>query len=207
MLTVNAKFKEDYRLYIGRAVIAALAIHFALFYLVPPFTFTPYRMAEKPVIALVEMEPVEIQLIDDIPVLTPHIAFVEKSGESEGEDEPRFPRTMTPDIFKRSFLAPVIRGAIPVYHAFDKSPVLIRSIRPEYPELARLAGIEGDVLIKALLGTDGRVISVLVIESSVTGEMEKSALAAVKQFLFEPALQGVVPVEASIAVPVSFRLN
>ena len=62
-------------------------------------------------------------------------------------------------------------------------------------------------MIKALLGTDGRVKSVLVINSSVTREMERAALTAVLQFLFEPAMQGVVPVQANIAVPVSFRLN
>jgi TonB family protein len=207
MLTVNAKFKNDYKLYIGRAAFAALAIHLALFYLIPPFTFSPYRLAEQPVFNVVEMEPI-IELEADLPeVKTPDLVPVVNDEVGEVEDESFFPRTMTPDIFKGAFNAPIFHETAPVYYAFDKSPVLIKSVRPEYPELARLAGIEGEVMIKALLGIDGRVKSVLVINSSVTREMEKAALTAVLQFLFEPAMQGVVPVQANIAVPVSFRLN
>ena len=207
MLTVNAKFKNDYKLYIGRAVFAALAIHLVLFYLVPPFTFSPYRLAEQPVFNVVEMEPI-IELETDLPeVKTPDLVPVVNDEEGVVEDESFFPRTMTPDIFEGAFNAPIIHETAPIYYAFDKSPVLIKSVRPEYPELARLAGIEGEVMIKALLGIDGRVKSVLVINSSVTRGMEKAALTAVLQFLFEPAMQGVVPVQANIAVPVSFRLN
>ena len=207
MPTVNAKFKDDYGLYIGRAALAALAIHFALFYLIPPFTFSPYRMAERPVFNVVEMEPV-IEIEEDPPeVKAPAVVPVVKVGEGDVEDEPFFPKTMTPDILKGVFNSSPLRETIPVYYAFDKNPVLIRSVRPEYPELARLAGVEGDVMIKALLGTDGKVISAIVIASSVTDVLEEAAVAAVMQFLFEPALQGVVPVQASIAVPVSFRLH
>ena len=207
MLTVNAKFKSDYKLYIGHAVLAALAIHFALFYLIPPFTFSPYRLAEQPVFDVIEMEPI-IEIEKDPPeVKAPAVVPVVNDRDGVVEEEAPFPRTMTPDILKGKFNAPILRETAPVYFAFDKSPVLIRSVRPEYPELARLAGIEGDVMIKAFLGTDGRVISAIVIDSSVTDVLERAAIAAVMQFLFEPALQGVVPVQASIAVPVSFRLH
>ncbi|MBU8922858.1 MAG: energy transducer TonB [Bacteroidales bacterium] len=206
MLTVNAKFKGDYKLYIGRAVLGAIAIHFALFYLIPPFTFSPYRLAEQPVFDVIKMEPI-IEIEEPPEVKAPALVPVVKVGAGEVEDEPFFPRTMTPDIFKNQFNAPILQETVPVYYAFDKSPVLIRSVRPEYPELARLAGVEGDVLIKALLGTDGKVISAVIIHSSVTSVLERAAIAAVMQFLFEPARQGVVPVQASIAVPVSFRLN
>src|SRR3970040_441166 len=36
-------------------------------------------------------------------------------------------------------------------------PRLLVRVEPEYPLLAQRAGIEGDVLLEALLGTDGRV--------------------------------------------------
>jgi hypothetical protein len=37
--------------------------------------------------------------------------------------------------------------------------------------------------------------------------MEKAAMAAARQFLFKPAKQRTVPVRASMAVPIRFKLH
>jgi hypothetical protein len=35
--------------------------------------------------------------------------------------------------------------------------VVIRRVRPVYPDLASMAGVEGTVIVEALVGMDGRV--------------------------------------------------
>jgi periplasmic protein TonB len=93
------------------------------------------------------------------------------------------------------------------FYAFDEAPVLIRFVNPVYPDLARQAGIEGTVLLDVLVGDDGKVIEATVAQSDVTTAMEKAAEQAAMQFLFKPAKQRTVPVEAHIAVPIRFKLH
>ncbi len=93
------------------------------------------------------------------------------------------------------------------FYAFDEAPVLIRFVNPVYPDLARQAGIEGTVELEVLVGVDGKVVEVSVLRSDVTTAMEKAAEQAAMQFLFKPAKQRTVPVEARIAVPIRFKLH
>ena len=83
----------------------------------------------------------------------------------------------------------------------------IRYAAPTYPALARQAGIEGTVLLRVIVGTDGKVESASVIQSDVTPAMEKAAIAAARKFIFKPARQRTVPVRASMAVPIRFKLH
>jgi protein TonB len=93
------------------------------------------------------------------------------------------------------------------FYAFDEPPVLIKFVNPRYPDLARQAGIEGTVLLNVLVGDDGKVIQVGVIQSDVTPAMEKAAIEAAKQFMFKPAKQRTVPVKARVAIPIRFKLH
>ena len=93
------------------------------------------------------------------------------------------------------------------FYAFDEPPILLRSQNPVYPDLARQAGIEGTVLINALVTEDGKVAEVSVIQSDVTSAMNKAAEDAVMHFIFKPAKQRTVPVPANIAVPIRFKIH
>ena len=85
--------------------------------------------------------------------------------------------------------------------------MLIKYVSPRYPDLARQAGIEGTVLLRVLVGKDGKVVSANVLQSDVTPMMEKAAVAAAKQFRFKPAKQRTVPVKATMMVPIRFKLH
>ncbi|NIM00634.1 MAG: TonB family protein [Acidobacteria bacterium] len=90
------------------------------------------------------------------------------------------------------------------------NPVLIEStkIEPEYPELARVARLEGQVILQAIVRKDGTVgdISVIRVNRPNLG-FEDSAIAAVKQWRYEPALQNGKPVEVYFTVVVDFSLH
>ncbi|MCC6348301.1 MAG: TonB family protein [Candidatus Eisenbacteria bacterium] len=91
------------------------------------------------------------------------------------------------------------------YVYVDDLPEAITRVPPVYPDLARGAGIDGTVLVQALVGKDGRVRDVR-IQKSVPA-LDAAAVAAVKQWVFKPAQSEGRPVAVWVAVPVKFSLR
>ena len=85
-------------------------------------------------------------------------------------------------------------------------PEPIRRVPPRYPKEARKARIEGEVLVQAWVGVDGQVGETRVLRS-VPG-LDAAAVAAVRQWQFEPALDcWRQPVATWVALPVAFKLD
>ncbi len=77
----------------------------------------------------------------------------------------------------------------------------------EYPELARKAGIEGEVLINVLVGADGKVRRTSIIKSD-NEILNNSAIKAVKDCgVFTPAIQNGQPIICWVAIPIKFKLR
>jgi protein TonB len=87
-------------------------------------------------------------------------------------------------------------------------PKLIMSskVRPEYPELARKARLEGKVFLQAVITKEGSVAEVTVLRSS-SPLFDDVAIEAVKHWRYEPALSGGQPVAVYFTVIVEFRLE
>jgi protein TonB len=75
-----------------------------------------------------------------------------------------------------------------------------------YPKVAKEAGIEGKVLIKAIVDEKGNVIKTEV-EKSVNKDLDEAAIDAVKKTKFTPALKDDKPIETTITIPIMFRLS
>jgi protein TonB len=88
----------------------------------------------------------------------------------------------------------------------EESPVIVEFKTPEYPRLAREAGIEGLVVVRALVGKDGRVKDT-VIGKGAHELLDAAALAAAKQCTFKPAIQNKNPVAVWVAIPFNFHLQ
>jgi TonB family protein len=103
-----------------------------------------------------------------------------------------------------------ITGLQAVESADDPSrkalPKLLEFFPPDYPESARLRKVEGTVLVKALIGTDGQVLTAEVVEG-VDQELDAAGLEAALKARFEPAKQRGVPVKAWMMIPYRFRLT
>ncbi|TDI48627.1 MAG: energy transducer TonB [Acidobacteria bacterium] len=81
-------------------------------------------------------------------------------------------------------------------------------ITPEYPELARVARVDGQVILQAIVRKDGSVGDISVIRVNRPGlGFEDSAILAVLQWRYEPALQNGKPVEVYFTVVVDFSLH
>jgi len=85
-------------------------------------------------------------------------------------------------------------------------PMKIRDVRPRYKQAWIDAGLEGNLLMQARIGTDGRVRSVDVL-SPVNAELEDEAIAAVSQWQFSPTFLNCEPIEVQMYVNVSFKLE
>jgi len=77
---------------------------------------------------------------------------------------------------------------------------------PIYPEMARQRGIEGDVLLKVLVSSQGKALRVEIIKSSGSKMLDLSAQDTIKNWQFIPASFDNQAVEASVIVPISFKI-
>ncbi len=62
----------------------------------------------------------------------------------------------------------------------------IKRVEPTYPSDAARTGTEGFVEVEFTVGADGKVVSVSVVNARPSRTFESAAVAAVKQWTFEP---------------------
>jgi TonB family protein len=84
---------------------------------------------------------------------------------------------------------------------------LIVEVKPIYPENLQQAGIQGIVLMEAIIAKDGSVRAVRAINTLVNRELVEAALDAVKRWRYEPTLLNGEPIEVVTTIKVNFRLT
>ncbi|WP_198376565.1 TonB family protein, partial [Neoroseomonas rubea] len=82
-----------------------------------------------------------------------------------------------------------------------------RNAPPEYPADSRRRGEEGVVRLSLAIGADGRVAEANVAASSGHPALDAAAIAAARRWRFRPATQAGLPVPATLATAVHFRLT
>jgi protein TonB len=89
-----------------------------------------------------------------------------------------------------------------------ESLVTVAAPPPSYPIEALRDGIAGTVELELLVGVDGRVLKVRVTHSSGSRQLDNAASEQVlRNWSFQPASRGGVPVQALGRVPVVFALD
>lgn len=78
---------------------------------------------------------------------------------------------------------------------------------PRYPAAAVAGKQSGRVLLKLLVGKDGRVKDAVVEKSVPEGIFDEASLTAARRWTFEPQLQAGKPVEGWVRVPITFELD
>jgi len=82
----------------------------------------------------------------------------------------------------------------------------IASIRQAYPEMERMAGIEGRVFVEFVVNEDGTVSDAVVIRG-VSAGLDAAAVAAVREARFTPGHQRGRPVKVRMSIPITFRIT
>ncbi len=85
------------------------------------------------------------------------------------------------------------------------SGLLIHRVEPTYPPLARQARIQGDVVLSAVIDTNGAIKNLQLVSGHPM--LVPEAIAAVKQWRYKPYLLNGQPVEVETTIKVIFTLS
>ena len=87
-------------------------------------------------------------------------------------------------------------------------PVRIHFVEPQFPPLARRAGILGRVLLQAVVTEEGVISDLAILTSSAPGlGFEQAAIDAVAQWRYRPAEQDERPVTVYLTIVIDFTLH
>jgi periplasmic protein TonB len=84
-------------------------------------------------------------------------------------------------------------------------PILVQRVEPVYPVLAKQSGIEGAVVVEALVTASGQVKDLRV--ASGNSLLAAAALRAVRQWRYRPTRLNGKPVEVPIRITLDFELS
>lgn len=97
--------------------------------------------------------------------------------------------------------------AVPAQPDVAAQPNYLKNPEPDYPELARRRHQQGLVLLAVKVTAQGRTASVEIKKSSGFPLLDNAAVAAVRDWEFQPASIGSLALESQIEVPVRFELT
>jgi periplasmic protein TonB len=86
----------------------------------------------------------------------------------------------------------------------EMSSLVVKKVQPQYPESARKARIQGEVILRAIIGKEGDVENLQVV--SGPRELAPAALDAVRQWKYRPYMKEGQAVEVKTEIDVNFTL-
>lgn len=101
--------------------------------------------------------------------------------------------------------APLTNAGERTQMSSDSRQLLTRSVRPEYPLLARQMKVQGRVDLEASIGKDGGIRTLNVLAGPTI--LADAAREAVKQWRFKPHFQDGQAVETQVPISVNFTIS
>jgi protein TonB len=195
--------KERHAIYIRVALLLSIVLNGVMLFAVPYFepNVTP-KTYEDIIIEDMEAPPeVEEPPPEERPALP-----VEAESEEEEEQAVETITETDFDPFDRIDRPIAPEPETPEFVAYDTPPMLIETIEPQYPDIARRAGIEGTVFVRVLVDVDGRVLDAR-IEKGINEALDRAAVDAAMRSRFSPAKQRDKPVRVWVTYPIRFTLK
>jgi TonB family protein len=115
------------------------------------------------------------------------------------------------DGWKYQLLPPGSGGGVPEFTPYTVAPELINRIeigellKALYPPKLKRAGIGGRTELWALIDEGGHVVRTQVKHGSGYDVLDSAAVRVVGAMVFTPALNGRVPIQVWIQLPVVFK--
>src|SRR5690348_15149670 len=116
------------------------------------------------------------------------------SATSMGSDSESTSSATSSPSLTRIRLAPAVEKA-----------QLVHQTMPVYPVEAKLAGVQGTVILHAIIGKDGNIETVELVSGPPL--LAQSAMDAVRQWRYKPLLINGRPVEVDTQISVAYTLN
>jgi len=86
----------------------------------------------------------------------------------------------------------------------QEMPKVKKRVDPLYPQIFKLAGVEGEVEIRARINEQGKVESTELVKAT-NQNFISAAVDAMKQWEFYPATKDGKPIKAEVVIPFVFR--
>ena len=209
----EADLRQTYPKAFWLSVAASAAAHALLFIVFPSFEVEAYEKPQAPVIIELEQIPETRQERRPPPPPRPVVPIPTDSEDIpddvtiETTELDLFDDLPPPPEFEELPTIEVEEEEEEIVDLWkvEKKPRRKRQVEPEYPVIARKAGIEGSVTVTVLIGKDGKVEAI----GQVVGNeiFHEAAKAAAMKTEFTPALQNDKPVKVWVSLPFKFRLN
>ncbi len=125
----------------------------------------------------------------------------EQQATTEAQVTPTMPaEKVSPVEIKEGDLIPLSEVDVP--------PKAVKTVEPKYPPLAMQMGLEGSVLVNALISEKGDVIRTEILRGIKNGaSLEQAAQNAIKQWKFTPAIKNGVKVKVWKPIETRFQLK
>jgi protein TonB len=199
--------KKQYGIAIRLAALASTIITIMLFICVPYAEPEPYKL-KKEIVTMVEEITAEMNKYkaEPPPAERPKVAVVVAPGEAADKKAETIASTeFSEDLIRTTPSGPDIE--VVSYYKVEVKPQPVYAPTPDYPDLARKAGIEGKAVVKMLIDIDGSVIDVQILKSSGNQMLDEAALAAARKSRFTPAKQRDKLVRVWVSRPFDFKLE
>ncbi len=157
---------------------------------------SPEPPAPEPVAVPPPPAPPEPELLRDDEMAEKHKVIKKKPPERKPQPQPVQEQPLTPTPVAESKPAPA-----PVTTARYDADYL-NNPAPGYPQLSRRLGEEGQVMVRAQVSADGKVLSVELKQSSGFERLDEAALKAVAKYRFTSI--GYI---SFVVVPIKFNLK
>jgi TonB family protein len=86
-----------------------------------------------------------------------------------------------------------------------REPRLLTRVMPEYPLVAKQAGIQGDVVVKTTIDQKGNVVNMQIVSGPAM--LRGPALAALRRWRYEPSTLNGQPISVQMLVTIKFSAN
>jgi protein TonB len=146
---------------------------------------------------LVEEKPIVLASLNPETVLT-----IQREGPSEPLPSPSRSLSAEEETKQVAKYPSLSEGEVILIH-----PKYAENPKPLYPREARKRGVQGKVVLKVEVLSNGLVGQVEVKKSSGHEILDRSALSAVKQWKFFPAKRGEIAIASWVNIPVKFQLQ
>jgi protein TonB len=203
------ELEDDYPRNIQLALTISLVAFILMFMFVKGLTITPYQKNVENVTRVEEMA--ELENIEEPPPPPPKPQVqveVAEAGEEETQQQENVEIQSTVEFSEFEAPPPPKVEEVYEFYAVEKPPEMISFSQPEYPEIARNAGIEGRVTVQVIVDENGKVIPGSERILSSTNEVFNApALEAARKCQFSPGQMGDRKVRVRVNIPFAFKLK
>ncbi len=198
-------FKSNYKNVLERSFVLSTFILALIFYLYPSFNVGMELHAFDVPPDKILVPPPTRHPEKRIKPVRPKIPVAAEDEEMLEEVDIDF-REMQKDWLITS-LGPPTDDSTEVYDfiAVSDKPELLKKVAPAYPELARKAQVEGVVVVKILIDTNGDIEDAQIFKSIPM--LDRAAIDAAMKFKFTPGKQRDRFVKVWMKLPFKFNLK